>query len=93
MDSEGTIHSAQSRRDARVPHGALIMHSTLPEAPRQILVTARQAATILSISPRLLSKKTAAGEIPHVRVTAKAVRYRVADLERWSDSRVKARVA
>ena len=48
----------------------------------RLLLTAKQAAEALAISPRKLWGMTASGEIPHVRV-GRLLRYPVADLEEW----------
>ena len=47
-----------------------------------MLLTARQAARILSISERTLWSLTKHGQIPAVRI-GRAVRYDPADLRRW----------
>jgi len=56
------------------------------EAPR-LLLTARQAAEALAISPRTLWELTARGELPALRIPgrgrARAIRYAVEDLQRW----------
>jgi excisionase family DNA binding protein len=49
-----------------------------------ILVTARAAATLLSISPRKIWGLTASGELPVVRI-GRAVRYAVDDLRAFAD--------
>ena len=46
------------------------------------MLTARQAADALSISPRKLWEMTKHNEIPHVRL-GKCVRYPLVDLRRW----------
>ena len=46
------------------------------------MLTARQAADALSISPRKLCEMTKQNEIPHVRL-GKCVRYPLVDLRRW----------
>ncbi len=50
--------------------------------PRRALLTAKEAAGVLSISPRLLWSLTASGEIPCVRIR-RAVRYDSDDLDKW----------
>ncbi len=56
------------------------------EAPR-LLLTSRQAADALAICPRLLWDLTNRGEIVCLRLPgrgkARAIRYDVADLQRW----------
>ena len=49
-----------------------------------LLVTPKQAATALAISPRKLWSMTASGEIPHIRL-GRSLRYPTADLRRWID--------
>ena len=51
-----------------------------------LLLTPKQAAEALAISPRKLWAMTALGKIPHVRL-GRCVRYPVNDLQRWLDSR------
>lgn len=53
-----------------------------------LLLTPRQAAEALAISPRKLWAMTASGEIPHCRI-GKCVRYPVDDLQRWIDAQTK----
>ena len=50
-----------------------------------LLLTPRQAAKALAISPRKLWGMTASREIPHVRV-GRCVRYPLDDLQRWIDA-------
>ena len=50
-----------------------------------LLLTPRQAAKALAISPRKLWGMTASREIPHVRV-GRCVRYPLEDLQRWIDA-------
>ena len=49
-----------------------------------MLLTARQAARVLTISARTLWSLTKDGQIPAVRI-GRAVRYDPADLRRWID--------
>ncbi|MEE2707788.1 MAG: helix-turn-helix domain-containing protein [Planctomycetota bacterium] len=56
------------------------MHSSTPTPA--LLLTPKQAAESLSISPRKLWALTASGEIPHVRI-GRCVRYDFADLQQW----------
>jgi excisionase family DNA binding protein len=51
-----------------------------------MLLTARQAARILSISERTLWGLTKTGDIPAVRFGGRNVRYDPADLRRWIES-------
>lgn len=62
-------------------HHALRSELHRGPAPR-LLVSEREAASMLSICPRSLWTLRTAGEIPHVRV-GRSVRYAVADLEQW----------
>ncbi len=52
-----------------------------------LLLTARQAAEALAVSPRTLWELTARGELPALRLPgrgkARSIRYLVADLQRW----------
>jgi excisionase family DNA binding protein len=48
----------------------------------RLLLTPRDAAAALSISPRKLWGMTASGEIPHVRL-GRSVRYPLDELHRW----------
>ncbi len=52
-------------------------------APRMLL-TAREAARVLAISPRTLWSHTKTGQIPAVRI-GRSVRYAVTDLQAWID--------
>lgn len=53
-----------------------------------LLVDAKVAAEMLSVSPRKLWGMTASGEIPHVRL-GRCVRYPVEDLRRWVEEQTK----
>ncbi|HJN09778.1 MAG: helix-turn-helix domain-containing protein [Pirellulaceae bacterium] len=57
------------------------MTSSTPTTPA-LLLTPKQAAEALSISPRKLWAMTASGEIPHLRI-GRCVRYPVDDLQGW----------
>jgi len=57
--------------------------------PPPILVNALEAARRLSISARKLWSLTKSGEIPSLKI-GKSVRYRVADLEAWTEQKVNA---
>jgi len=48
-----------------------------------VLLDARAAAKVLSISPRQVARLTEAGELPHVRI-GRLVRYRVDALKAWA---------
>jgi excisionase family DNA binding protein len=65
------------------------------EAPR-LLLTAKQAAAALAVSPRTLWELTARGELPALRLPgrgkARMLRYAVDDLKAWI-ARTKANAA
>jgi len=60
------------------------------QSPTRLLLTAREAAVVLSISLRKLWSLTACGSIPSVRI-GRSVRYLADDLRAWIDSRKGAR--
>ena len=51
--------------------------------PAKLLLTAPEAARVLSISARKLWSLTNSGEIPVIRVGARSVRYPVEALREW----------
>jgi excisionase family DNA binding protein len=53
-----------------------------------LLLTPRQAAEALAISPRKLWGMTASGEIPSLRI-GRLVRYPIDELHRWIDQQTK----
>ncbi len=53
---------------------------------RLLLLSPKQAAEALAISPRKLWSLTASGEIPHVKI-GRCVRYLLDDLTAWVDER------
>jgi len=55
-----------------------------PPRNSALLLTPRQAAEALAISPRKLWSMTASGEIPHIRL-GRSLRYPTAGLRRWID--------
>lgn len=56
----------------------------------QPLLTTKEAAKYLGLSKAFLERDRWAGaSIPFLRVGARAVRYRVSDLERFLNSRIK----
>jgi len=55
-----------------------------PEVANPLLVDARQAARLLSVSPRTLFSLTKTGRIPVVRI-GRATRYSPKDLEKFID--------
>ena len=63
------------------------MHNSNP-LPPVLLLTAKQAAKALAISPRTLWTMTASGEIPHIWLRG-CLRYPVNDLEKLIDERKK----
>lgn len=52
------------------------------ESPLPLALRAKDAASLLGISPRLLWSLTNRGEVPHLRL-GRAVLYPVDDLRRW----------
>ncbi|MBM3995696.1 MAG: helix-turn-helix domain-containing protein [Planctomycetes bacterium] len=54
----------------------------------RLLLTPKEAAAALGISPRLLWSKTKIGEIPCIQI-GKAVRYSPAALQAWIDNATK----
>lgn len=69
-----------TRQSAPTPASTEGASKTAESTP--ILVDAKRAAAMLSISPRKLWELTNCGAIERVRID-RAVRYRVADLEAW----------
>ncbi len=60
----------------------------------QKLLTSKEAAELLGISVAFLERDRWAGaKIPYVQVGERAVRYRLADLETYLESRVKQAVS
>ena len=54
------------------------------------LLTTAQAAAFLGYKPRMLEGRRARGDGPnYIRLSARAVRYRVADLDAWVESKIK----
>lgn len=64
------------------------MPSDTTTALAPLAVGAVEAARLLGIGRRLLWSKTAAKEIPSVRIGRRVV-YRVIDLERWLEEQAK----
>jgi excisionase family DNA binding protein len=60
-----------------------------PVTTPPILVDSREAARLLSISPRKLWDLTSHGEIPSLKF-GRCVRYRVSDLNDWAAAQVTA---
>ena len=67
------------------PEGGMLRANS---ASPVLLLTARDAARALAISPRSLWSYTASGEIPHVRI-GRSVRYPLNGLQRWIDHQKK----
>jgi predicted DNA-binding transcriptional regulator AlpA len=66
---------------------------TTPTRP-VLLLDERDAAASLGLQPRTLQLWRRTGEGPSfVRVSSRCVRYRVADLESWAESRVRTSTA
>ena len=55
------------------------------------LLSAREAADALGIATRTISRLVAQGRLRPVRISARAVRYRLSDLRAFVDSAQKAR--
>ena len=58
-------------------------------APAPRLLTREEAAGFLGLSPQTLANwaHTGDGGIPFIRVSRRAIRYRMSDLERWLQAR------
>jgi predicted DNA-binding transcriptional regulator AlpA len=55
----------------------------------KILLTEDEAAHLVGFTPRFLQQRRYRGDgPPFVRISARAVRYRVADLEAWAAERI-----
>jgi len=68
--------------EPREPTGA-----ALPEA---VLLTTEQAAARMGYAPKTLAEWRQTGEGPvFVRVSARSVRYRIEDLDRWAEERLR----
>jgi excisionase family DNA binding protein len=61
------------------------MVTTEKTVPPAMLIDTREAARLLSISPRTLWQLTKQKQVPAVRI-GRSVRYRVVDLENWTRS-------
>jgi excisionase family DNA binding protein len=59
-----------------------------PTDPGALLLTPKQAAPALAISPRKLWALTASGEIPHLKL-GRSVRYPLDVIERWIRAQTK----
>jgi len=59
-------------------------------APSRILLSEREAAELIGFTPRFLQDRRLRGDGPSfVRISARAVRYRPADLETWAAARLR----
>jgi len=57
---------------------------------KEYLVCEKRAATLLGFSPRFLQSRRLRGDGPvYVRVSQRAIRYRVSDLEDWVEARLR----
>jgi len=69
--------------------GDLTMVDTL-STNSQKLVTEKQAAKMLSVSPRTLRNwRTRGGGPRFVKISERCIRYRIADLNEWTKERTK----
>jgi len=67
---------------------------TTTDAPPRLLVSQRDAAAMLGVSPRTLELWRQCGDgPPYVRISSRCVRYRIADLEAWAAERVRTSTA
>lgn len=54
------------------------------------LLTARQVADLIGVSPETVLRWTRKGDLPAIRLPGGALRYRGSDLEQWLDQRATA---
>jgi excisionase family DNA binding protein len=52
-------------------------------APFADILTAEQAAALLSVEPRTLILWRATRGLPYIRITSKVIRYRRSDVDAW----------
>ena len=71
-----------TQREMFPPAASTAQTESAPPGPGPLLVTAREAARMLSIGERTLWTLTDRGEIPVVRI-GRLVRYHIADLHAW----------
>jgi len=65
-----------------------------PLEKRRLLLNERAAAQTLSLTPRALQAWRASGRGPkYVRISARCIRYRFQDLERWIESNLRENTA
>jgi len=50
---------------------------------QSLLLTSKTACIVLALSPRKLWGLTASGEIPHIRISNRCIRYSIDDLRDW----------
>lgn len=62
------------------------MHAS-DKIEERLLIPTRDAAAMLSISPRKLHALTKSGDVPHMRIDRRVL-YSVAALERWVQGRI-----
>jgi len=84
--ARSTITAASLRREPPLRPSEPTREADAGEAATPQLLREREAANLLAISPRKLWELRERGEIPHVRL-GRAVRYDVADLQRWINAR------
>ncbi len=64
--------------------------NSLPEEKVCALLTTEQAATFLGYTSRMLEARRVKGDSPKfVRISKRAVRYRLRDLQEWIEKRLK----
>ncbi len=57
---------------------------------KSYLVSEKEAATLLGFTPRFLQSRRLRGDGPQfVRISSRAVRYRVKDLQEWVENRLR----
>lgn len=59
-----------------------------PPPDAALLLTPKQTAEVLAVSPRKLWSMTASGQIPHLKI-GRLTRYCVDDLRRWIDDQTR----
>ena len=56
----------------------------------KLLLTEDEAAEMIGFTPRFLQNRRLSGDGPRfIRVSARAIRYRIADLEAWAEARIR----
>jgi excisionase family DNA binding protein len=56
-------------------------------AVRQPLLTTRQVAELLAVSPATVLRRARAGEIPSFRIASNALRFSAAEIAAWLEER------